>query len=63
MTETFAKDVLIHKRCIKYNTAKSISPWNTYTENLSQKILYLHQPHFGFGRNDFFFPKHCTLFQ
>ena len=46
-----------------YNTAKSISPGNTYTENLSQKSFHLHQPHFGFGRDEvFFLPKHCTLF-
>ena len=30
-----------------YNTAKSISPGNTYTEKLSQKSFHLHQPHFG----------------
>ena len=46
-----------------YNTAKSISPGNTYTEKLSQESFYLHQPHFGFGRDEFFFlPKHCRLF-
>ena len=38
-----------------YNTARSISPGNTYTENLSQKSFHLHQPHFGFGRDEFFF--------
>ena len=38
-----------------YNTAKSISPGNTYTEKLSQKSFHLHQPHFGFGRDEFFF--------
>ena len=38
-----------------YNTAKSISPGNTYTEKLSQKSFHLHQPHFGFGRYEVFF--------
>ena len=38
-----------------YNTAKSISPGNTYTEKLSQKSFHLHQPHFGFGRDEVFF--------
>ena len=38
-----------------YNTAKSISPGNTYTEKLSQKPFHLHQSHFGFGRDEFFF--------
>ena len=38
-----------------YNTAKSISPGNTYTEKLSQKFFHLHQPHFGFGRDEVFF--------
>ena len=38
-----------------YNTAESISPGNTYTENFSQKSFYLHQPHFGFGRDEVFF--------
>ena len=38
-----------------YNTAKSISPGNTYTEKLSQKSFQLHQPHFGFGRDEVFF--------
>ena len=36
-----------------YNTAKSISPGNTYTEKLSQKSFHLHQPHFG--RDEVFF--------
>ena len=44
-----------------YNTVKSISPGNTYTEKLSQKSFHLHQPHFG--RDEvFFLPKHWTLF-
>ena len=38
-----------------YNTAKSISPGNTYTEKLSQKFFHLHQPHFSFGCDEFFF--------
>ena len=38
-----------------YNTAKSISPGSTYTEKLSQKSFHLHQPHFGFGRDEVFF--------
>ena len=38
-----------------YNTAKSISPGNTYTEKLSQKSFHLHQLHFGFGRDEVFF--------
>ena len=38
-----------------YNTAKSISLGNTYTKKLSQKSFHLHQPHFGFGRNEVFF--------
>ena len=37
-----------------YNAAKSISPGNTYTEKLSQKSFHLHQPHFGFGRDEVF---------
>ena len=37
-----------------YNTAKSISPCNTYAEKLSQKTFYLHQPHFGSGRDEVF---------
>ena len=37
-----------------YNTAKSISPGNTYTEKSSQKSFHLHQPHFGFGRDEVF---------
>ena len=45
-----------------YNTAESISPGNTYTEKLSQKSFYLHQSHFGFGRDEFFLSEHCTLF-
>ena len=46
-----------------YNTAKSISSGNTFTEKLSQKSFHRHQPHFGFGRDEvFFLPKHCTLF-
>ena len=43
-----------------YNTAKSISSSNTYTEKLSQKSFHLHQPNFGFGHDEvFFLPKHC----
>ena len=38
-----------------YNAAKSISPGNTYTEKLSQKSFHLHQPQFGFGRDELFF--------
>ena len=38
-----------------FNTAKSISPGKTYTEKLSQKSFHLHQPHFGFGRDEVFF--------
>ena len=38
-----------------YNAAKSISHGNTYTEKLSQKSFHLHQPHFGFGRDEVFF--------
>ena len=38
-----------------YNTAKSISPGNTYTEKLSQKSFHQHQTHFGFGRDEVFF--------
>ena len=37
-----------------YNTAKSISP-GYYTEKLSQKSFHLHQPHFGFGRDEVIF--------
>ena len=37
-----------------YNTVKSISPGNTYTEKLSQKSFHLHQPHFGIGRDEVF---------
>ena len=56
MPRTFGEeDVLIYKRCIKYNTAKSILPGNTYTEKLSQKSFHLHQLHFGFGRDEVFF--------
>ena len=33
-----------------YNTAG-----NTYTDKLSQKSFHLHQPHFGFGRDEVFF--------
>ena len=37
-----------------YNTAKSISPGNTYIQkNYLKKSFYLHQPHFG--RDEFFF--------
>ena len=38
-----------------YNTAESISPGNTYTKSFSQKSFYLHQLHFGFGRDEVFF--------
>ena len=38
-----------------YTTAKSISPDNTYTKKLSQKILSSAPTHFGFGRDEFFF--------
>ena len=38
-----------------YNMAKSISPGYTYTKKLSQKSFHPHQPHFGFGRDEFFF--------
>ena len=48
----------VWRRCFHsqtvYNTAKSISPGNTYTEKLSQKSFHLHQFHFGFGRDEFF---------
>ena len=37
-----------------YTAAKSISP-GYYTEKLSQKSFHLHQPHFGFGRDEVFF--------
>ena len=40
---------------VGYNTAKSILPGNTYTEKLSQNPFHLHQPHFGFGRDEVFF--------
>ena len=47
------------RRCSHSQTvnisATSISPGNTYTEKLSQKSFHLHQPHFGFGRDEVFF--------
>ena len=51
MPGTFGEeDVLIHKRCI-------IRPkvFHPVTEKLSQKSFYLHQPHFGFRCDEFFF--------
>ena len=38
-----------------YNTAKSILPGYSYTENLSQTILSSAPAHFGFGRDKLFF--------
>ena len=54
MPGTFGKeDVLIHKRCII--GPKVFHPVILNTEKLSQKSFHLHQPHFGFGRDEVFF--------
>ena len=51
-----------HSRTV-YNTAKSISPGNTYTEKLSQKNPFIcTNPTLALAMMRFFLSEHCTLF-
>ena len=47
------EDVLIHKRCMI--RPKVFHPVILKQKNYLKKSSYLHQPHFGFGRDEFFF--------